>query len=307
VRSVLGVLSGDVECWSFGVRHDDSQISSGGGYFELYEVTEAEFPLLKCGYEPPDFRNSTRVRPLRFHVGYHDRHGRQRLQGERARGHCHRHCLLWKTEPRTFLFEFHHALVLDERPGGTQGYLALSWYDTKTDPCDKVKTHFRAAFSTDQGQHFQPLAEPLSPGESDGTGITDQRLYGDYIGIRFDQGVIYSAWSGNPPGGDNPDGKAEVFSFPVGVEICDDEVDNDGDDLVDCDDPDCCGELCPPSSVCPEVCDDEVDNDGDDLIDCDDPDCQPSCLCPEICDDEIDNDDDGLVDCADPDCVAECP
>jgi probable HAF family extracellular repeat protein len=55
----------------------------------------------------------------------------------------------------------------------------------------------------------------------------------------------------------------------------------------------------------PEVCDDGVDNDGDDLIDCNDSaDCSTDPTCstptePEVCDDNIDNDGDGLTDCLD--------
>ncbi|MDJ0806605.1 MAG: hypothetical protein QNJ78_07190 [Gammaproteobacteria bacterium] len=60
----------------------------------------------------------------------------------------------------------------------------------------------------------------------------------------------------------------------------------------------------------PEICDDGIDNDGDDLIDCDDStDCNSDPVCdqpppiePEICDDGIDNDADGLTDCSDKDC-----
>ncbi len=68
----------------------------------------------------------------------------------------------------------------------------------------------------------------------------------------------------------------------------------------------------------PEICDDGIDNDGDHLVDCADPDCvnAPNCFkCnggkdpePEMgeekCSDGIDNDCDGLIDCADPDCHA---
>lgn len=53
--------------------------------------------------------------------------------------------------------------------------------------------------------------------------------------------------------------------------------------------------------VTTEVCDDGIDNDGDGLIDLEDPDCQP--VNPEICDDGIDNDGDGLIDGDDPDCI----
>jgi hypothetical protein len=113
-------------------------------------------------------------------------------------------------------------------------------------------------------------------------------------------------------------------------EICNDGIDNDGDGLADCLDPDCDERPCGPydqiciafTCDCPfghvELCDDGVDNDCDGLVDCEDPDCdgQPcgpnglvcagsTCACPsmvEICDDNIDNDCDGLIDCMDPDC-----
>lgn len=87
--------------------------------------------------------------------------------------------------------------------------------------------------------------------------------------------------------------------------ICDDGQDNDGDGLIDCDDPDCEDDpACLPDTE--TICDDGIDNDRDGLTDCDDPDCDgdPACL-PEtetICDDGLDNDGDGLTDCADPDC-----
>lgn len=62
------------------------------------------------------------------------------------------------------------------------------------------------------------------------------------------------------------------------VEICDDGVDNDGDGLTDCDDPDCDSDpSCAP--VEPEICNDGIDNDGDGLTDCDDPDCSEAPAC----------------------------
>jgi len=51
-------------------------------------------------------------------------------------------------------------------------------------------------------------------------------------------------------------------------EICDNGIDDDGDKLIDCDDPDC--DCTPPPT---EICDNGIDDDGDKLIDCDDPDC----------------------------------
>ena len=81
-------------------------------------------------------------------------------------------------------------------------------------------------------------------------------------------------------------------------EICDDEVDNDDDDLVDDDDPDC-----NEGAQDGEFCDDDIDNDGDGLTDEDDPDCNEGAQDGEFCDDDIDNDGDGLTDGDDPDCT----
>ena len=55
---------------------------------------------------------------------------------------------------------------------------------------------------------------------------------------------------------------------------------------------------------CPaEICDDRVDNDGDGLVDCVDPDCIGTDACPiEICGNCIDDDGDGFVDYEDGDC-----
>jgi hypothetical protein len=54
-----------------------------------------------------------------------------------------------------------------------------------------------------------------------------------------------------------------------------------------------------------EACSDDRDNDGDGLVDCEDPDCAPTGLCEHLagaCTDGRDNDGDGLGDCTDPDC-----
>lgn len=86
------------------------------------------------------------------------------------------------------------------------------------------------------------------------------------------------------------------------IEICDDGIDNDKDNRIDCDDSDCIG-----APGCNELCDDGIDNDGDGLVDCEDGDCATSGACVELCDDGIDNDGDGLIDCTDDDCYGpEC-
>ncbi len=73
---------------------------------------------------------------------------------------------------------------------------------------------------------------------------------------------IFGHMPGAPPTFPPPTGE----EGPPGDPTCEDGLDNDGDGLVDGDDPDCV----PP----PEDCDDGVDNDGDGLADGDDPDCQ---------------------------------
>ncbi|MGL1887775.1 MAG: hypothetical protein OCD76_14760 [Reichenbachiella sp.] len=96
-----------------------------------------------------------------------------------------------------------------------------------------------------------------------------------------------------------------VESTPV---TCSDKLDNDGDDLIDCDDSDCAKiSYCLPEGLC----DDGVDNDLDALIDCDDPDCRSNIAClildrentQDMCQDKADNDNDKAIDCDDADCL----
>ena len=81
---------------------------------------------------------------------------------------------------------------------------------------------------------------------------------------------------------------------------CTDEIDNDGDTLLDCEDDDCDG-------IC-EICNDLVDNNDDVVTDCNDPWCSDSEYCPEQCNNNTDDDADGAVDCDDSECaeVARC-
>lgn len=84
-------------------------------------------------------------------------------------------------------------------------------------------------------------------------------------------------------------------------ERCDNDVDDDGDGYVDCDDGDCdfdvaCEDL--------EVCTNGVDDDGDGDVDCADLDCLTAQGClPEDCGNGVDDNANGLVDCADPECA----
>ncbi|MDX9724649.1 MAG: hypothetical protein RBU37_28125, partial [Myxococcota bacterium] len=102
-----------------------------------------------------------------------------------------------------------------------------------------------------------------------------------------------------------------------GEQRCEDQVDNDGDGYVDCDDYDCRWsqvELCGAEAT-DELCNDGVDNDGDGYNDCQDHDCSRNpnvTVCHggtsseentnEACSDHIDNDMDGHYDCDDHDC-----
>jgi len=88
-------------------------------------------------------------------------------------------------------------------------------------------------------------------------------------------------------------------------EICDNDIEDDGDGWVDCDDSDCVAEpYCQPEMMCG----DGVDEDLDGAADCADPDCVgvTPCLPEALCGDGADDDGDGAVDCADADCLAFC-
>ena len=81
-------------------------------------------------------------------------------------------------------------------------------------------------------------------------------------------------------------------------EICDNDVDDDGNGLADANDPDC-----GPAPPVSEICDNDVDDDGNGLADANDPDCGPAPPASEICDNDVDDDGDGLADANDSDCV----
>lgn len=93
---------------------------------------------------------------------------------------------------------------------------------------------------------------------------------------------------------------------PGATEVCNDNIDNDCDGLVDCDDPGCSGS---PDCVPPPICTDS-DSDGffaepgcGTAIDCNDANANINPAAAEVCNDSIDNDCDGIVDCADTDCT----
>src|SRR3989338_4648676 len=76
-----------------------------------------------------------------------------------------------------------------------------------------------------------------------------------------------------------------VSSTGMGVEMCTDGVDNDGDMEIDCNDADCayfpsCHTSAPtPGQVGPEsLCGNNIDDDMDGSMDCDDTDCMYACM-----------------------------
>jgi len=82
-------------------------------------------------------------------------------------------------------------------------------------------------------------------------------------------------------------------------ENCFNGIDDDGDGLSDCNDPDCSSD---PSCV-DENCTNNIDDDGDGYVDCDDTECWNESSCDgENCANGVDDNSNGLVDCADPDC-----
>jgi Putative metal-binding motif len=125
--------------------------------------------------------------------------------------------------------------------------------------------------------------------------------------------------------------------IPARETVCDDDLDEDQDGLIDCADPECQNKICDPGCVCqngaphemplagaattPPVCGDQKDNDGDTLFDCADPDCvsyacATGCRCvvgtdgagtrsETNCVDKADNDEDGRIDCDDADCAGQ--
>ncbi len=96
-----------------------------------------------------------------------------------------------------------------------------------------------------------------------------------------------------------------------GIPQCDDDIDNDGDGLVDAADPACQNGGTRESDDPPAQCGDGVDNDADGLVDLDDPGCEDEDDRDEYdgsgaaCMDGVDNDGDGKTDYPnDPGCLA---
>ena len=125
---------------------------------------------------------------------------------------------------------------------------------------------------------------------------TNLTWYEDYDEDTFGNPLISKLSCDQPDGYvlDNTDfNDSCAFAYPGASEICNDEIDNDGDGFIDCEDWDCdCDES--------NNCHDGIDNDNDGFIDCEDWDCD--CDESNNCHDGIDNDNDGFIDCDDWDC-----
>ncbi len=112
-------------------------------------------------------------------------------------------------------------------------------------------------------------------------------------------GFAIACYAATPPEGGE-------WIYDPRPEVCTNQLDDDYDGDVDCDDQECRGlEIC-------LGCGDGIDNDDNGTTDCFDLSCslsEPCAVGGAGCEDVEDNDGDGLVDCMDPDCAGseECP
>jgi hypothetical protein len=102
--------------------------------------------------------------------------------------------------------------------------------------------------------------------------------------------------------------ETDFVGGPSTDEHCGDARDNDGDGMIDCEDPDCADDVEFCGGGTEWYCWNGLDDDDDGLWDCEDPDCFDECEVDREwdCWDGRDNDGDGLWDCDDPDCREEC-
>ena len=101
--------------------------------------------------------------------------------------------------------------------------------------------------------------------------------------------------------------KEKLSCFVAGPVACNDGIDNDGDSLIDSNDPGCSSLNDTSELDLTVACDDGIDNDGDTFTDSNDPGCSSPTDTSELnlaieCDDGIDNDGDSLIDSNDPEC-----
>lgn len=145
------------------------------------------------------------------------------------------------------------------------------------------------------GERMPNAVEPLSAAEIEGIG-----LYIDALTPTPPREACQGALD------EDGDGLADCLDPDCAdaplcvIEDCGNASDDDADMLIDCDDPDCVGAL----ACTPEDCANGADDDGDNVADCGDADCVALPVCnPELCDDTADNDADGATDCDDDDCL----
>ncbi|MBL8948803.1 MAG: hypothetical protein JNK45_36865 [Myxococcales bacterium] len=93
-----------------------------------------------------------------------------------------------------------------------------------------------------------------------------------------------------------------LYSCETGRLLCLDGLDDDGDGVSDCADPDCAAH-CSDAESSAAACSNALDDDGDEFSDCGDPGCAVHCEQSQVeCRNGGDDDLDGSADCNDPDC-----
>ncbi len=151
-----------------------------------------------------------------------------------------------------------------------------------------------AAFSVGYESEDLPDTMLLGPGELFDLLVTfNPILLGEYTATvtAITRLVDYSIGGGGCSAGCGSDAPSDseylasatlsaIADADASFEDCDDGEDNDGDLLIDCDDPDCVNDPSCQGEL--EDCDDGLDNDGDGFIDCDDPDCALDPACGEV-------------------------
>lgn len=153
-----------------------------------------------------------------------------------------------------------------------------------------------------EGQIFLGAIDPVMT-DSNGNGVLDINLP-----ITLSGAIFITATATNHAPGENRDTSefSPCLEAVILVEDCTNSLEDDGDNLVDCEDPDCASNpACAPPLA--EICDNAIDDEGDGLTDCADPDCaaDPVCAVPaETCDNRQDDDGDGKTDCEDLDCAS---
>ncbi len=86
---------------------------------------------------------------------------------------------------------------------------------------------------------------------------------------------------------------------PPIIEICNNNMDDNKDGLIDCNDPQCISDI----TCQPENCSNGVDDNANGKADCEDPECASEILCqPENCSNGVDDNANGSVDCEDTQC-----